>query len=145
MRTQLISLFMALFVTTSIAAAQLTSASARSLSATIAAGHPTLVDKASLSQVPLPKLQVTNNNDRAVNVLMFMEDDGSDVGGKVAGQGKTEVFDLPASVVGRPMTVVVFDNVDMTAFRSRPITVNAGQQVVVVVQDDLHQSRVTVK
>jgi hypothetical protein len=145
MRTQLISLFAAISVTTSIAAAQPTSAPATTLSAAIATGQPSPVDKAAPNQVPLPTLQITNNNDRAVNVLVFTEDDGAYVGGKAAGRGKTEVFDLPASVAGRPMTVVAFDNVDFTVFRSKRITLNAGQQAVLVVQDDVPHSQLTVK
>jgi len=135
MRTQLISLFAAMWMTTAIAAAQ----------PTRAPGAPTSVDNAPFDQVPLPKLQITNNKDRAVNVLVFTEDDGAYVGGKAAGRGNTEVFDLPASVVGRPMTVVVFDNVDFTVFRSKRITLSAGQQAVLVVQGDLPHSQLTVK
>jgi hypothetical protein len=134
----------ALFVTASVAGAQPMHPSRDWLSARTITGEATRGD-ATPSQAPLPTLHVTNNNDRAVSVLVFMEDDGTYIGGKAAARGNTEVFNLPAAVVGRPMTVAVFDNVDYTAFRSKRFTLNAGQQAVLVVQDDLPRSQLTVK
>jgi hypothetical protein len=145
MNRSVASLTVTLLVTAAVAGAQPTSAPATSLSATIATGQPSPADKAAANQAPLPTLQVINNNDRPVSVLVFMEDDGSYIWGKAAGRGKTEVFEFPAAVVRRPMTVAVFDNVDYTAFRSKPFTLNAGQQAVLVVQDDLPRSQLTVK
>jgi hypothetical protein len=145
MTTQVIPLVAALLVTAAVASTQPIPAPAASLSATIATGQASPVGTVDPKQAPLPTLQVTNNNDRAVNVLVFMEDDGSYIWGKSAGRGKTEVFEFPASVVGRPMSVVVFDNADFTAFRSRQIALTAGQRAILVVQDDLTHSQLTVK
>lgn len=114
------------------------------LSATMAIHLPGTSHKAAPRRVADATLQVTNENSQPVNVMVRTEDGQEYVLGEV-GRQKTQVFDLPADVVGTPDVRVLADPIDhFTGFQSEPITLEAGQGATLVVGGAVTQSRLTI-
>lgn len=89
-------------------------------------------------------LQVTNENSQPVNVMVRTQDGEEYILGEV-GRQKTQVFELPADVVGTPEVRVLADPIDhFTGFQSAPITLEAGQGATLVVEGAVAESRLTV-